>query len=100
MDDTVNKLQQATDQADAAVKACFAKLKRSEDAVMMAKTLLKDLDEEDQGRIKVADTRLPELLGILQNDKEAYETAVNRYETNKRYLELYKTKAVAMHQQH
>ena len=100
MDDTILKLQQASDQADAAVKDCFAKLKKSEDAVMMAKSLLKDLDEEDQQRIQVTDTMLPELLGMLQADNEAYETVVKRCETNKRYLELYKTKAVAAQQHH
>ncbi|KAI2496669.1 hypothetical protein MHU86_17816 [Fragilaria crotonensis] len=100
MEDTIIKLQQASDQADTAVKDCYAKFKESENAVMMAKTLLKDLDEDDQQRIKVTDTMLPELLGILLTDKEAYETAVKRFETNKRYLALYKMKTAAVQQHH
>ena len=94
MDDTVIKLQQATDRADAAVKECFEKFKKSEEAVRLARVLLKDLSEDEQQRIRVTDTMLPELLGMLQIDTEAYETAVKRHETNKRYLERYKTKHV------
>jgi hypothetical protein len=91
MDDKVLKLKQATDQAEADVNSWFAKLKKSEEAVLAAKALLAHLDEDEQVRIMVTDTKLPELLGMLQVDRDAYETAVKRFKTNARYLELYTT---------
>ena len=90
--DKALKLQQATDQAEADVNKCFAKVQRSKEAVLAAKTLLANLDEDEQERIMVTDTTLPELLEMLQVDRDAYETAVKRYETNKRYLALYTAK--------
>jgi hypothetical protein len=93
MNDKVIKLQLATDQAEATVNQCFASLQESKEAVRAVKALLQHLDEEEQQRIKVSDTKLPELLAMLQAAQDAHETAVKRYETNKKYLELYKQKA-------
>lgn len=89
MDDKVLKLRQVTDQAEADVHYWFVKVQKSEEAVLAAKALLAHLDDDEQARIMVTDTKLPELLGMLHVDRDAYETAVKRYETNKRYLELY-----------
>jgi hypothetical protein len=93
VDDKVTKLQAATDKALFDVVECQKNVQESEKAATVVKALLRDLDEEEQQRVKVTDTRLPELLALLVAAREAHATAVKRYETNKRYLELYTQKA-------
>lgn len=94
--DTVAKLQKATDEAEAEMKRLKLAYDDSDTAVKAAKDLLKQLDEEEQRRIKVTDTKLPELLAGHTAVEEAYETARKRFETNKRYLDMYLQKATTM----
>eukprot|EP00545_Synedropsis_sp_CCMP1620_P015132 CAMPEP_0119014352 /NCGR_PEP_ID=MMETSP1176-20130426/9552_1 /TAXON_ID=265551 /ORGANISM="Synedropsis recta cf, Strain CCMP1620" /LENGTH=137 /DNA_ID=CAMNT_0006967509 /DNA_START=41 /DNA_END=454 /DNA_ORIENTATION=+ len=92
-DAKVAKLQAATDKALFDLVQCQQNLQESENAVQVVKGLLRELDEEEQQRVKVADTKLPELLALLVAAKDSHVTATKRYETNQRYLELYKQKA-------
>lgn len=94
-DDKVAKLQAATDQALFDVVQLHKELQAAEKAVQVTKALLRDLDEEEQQRIKVTDTKLPELLAMAHAAREAHATATKRYETNNRYLEIYKQKSAS-----
>jgi hypothetical protein len=58
-----------------------------------AKALLRKLDPEEQAKIQVNDTQLPELLDMEAVAQEQYETSRKRFETNKRYLDSMKEKA-------
>jgi GTP cyclohydrolase II len=93
VDDKITKLQAATEKALLDVVECQKSVQESEKAVNVVKALLRDLDKEEQQRVKVTDTKLPELLAMLIAAREANATAVTRYETNKRYLELCMQKA-------
>ena len=50
------------------------------------------MPKEEQEKIQVTDTKLPELLDLLATASENYETSQQRYETNKRYLDMLKHK--------
>lgn len=63
-------------------------LEDSQMRVDTAKALLKQMDPEEQQRIMVSDTKLPELLALHTKAKEDYETSLKRYETNKKYLKM------------
>jgi hypothetical protein len=88
MDAKIAKLQEATDQAKQDMEQKERELKDSQERLDVAKDLLKSLDKEDQERISITETKYPELLGVHQLAKDAYETSKKRYETNQRYLEM------------
>jgi predicted nucleic acid-binding Zn-ribbon protein len=92
MDDKIAKLQIATNEAETKMKKDKEALEDSQKRVDAAKTLLRELDEEEQNTIQVSDTKLPELLALHNIAKEEYESSEKRYETNKRYLTIYKEK--------
>ena len=92
MDDKIHKLQIATDEAAAQVQQLQGALQDAQQRVQAAKELLKQLDPEEQARIQVNDTALPELLGSLSKCQEEYDVAVKRLETNKKYLRIIKAK--------
>ena len=92
MSGKIVKLQMATDEAKVKLdetKAAYADSLRRLNA---AKEALREMDEEDQKKIQVNDTKLPELLDLHRLATEAYGDAKSRYETNLRYLELFKAK--------
>ena len=94
MDEKIAKLQEATE--DAKTKATEAKtaLDDSELRLNTAKDLLKQhLDPEEQERIRVGDTMLPELLQMHAIAKQTHEEAETRYNTNLKYLKAFKEKA-------
>jgi phage FluMu gp28-like protein len=90
--DKVQKLQLATDEA----KECMMKTKAAFDDSLRrlnaAKEALQAMDQEDQERIQVNDTKLPELLDLHRMATEEYNDAKCRYETNLRYLSMLKAK--------
>jgi hypothetical protein len=90
MDDKIAKLQAATDNAKSDLERCKESLEESERAVLVAKALLREMDEADQHNLKITDTKLPELLAMHHAAKDSFEIAAKRYETNKRYLNIYK----------
>lgn len=92
MEAKIEKLQKATDEAEAQMNKDKEALEDSQTRVDTAKALLKQLDPEEQERIQVSDTKLPELLALHTKAKEDYETSLKRYDTNKKYLKLYQEK--------
>ena len=87
MEDKISKLQEATRDAKEDLEKRKIAFEASEEAVAVAKLLLRELTQEEQERITVTETKLPELLANYQICKDAYETSLSRYETNKKYLE-------------
>ena len=92
MEDKVAKLQAASVEAESQMQKHKQVLKGSQERVDAAKALLRQVPEEEQSKIFIADTKLPELLEMHAIAKEEYETSQKRYETNKRYLSLCKEK--------
>jgi 3-oxoacyl-ACP reductase-like protein len=88
----LQRLQLATDEA----KDCLSKAKTAFDDSLRrlnaAKEALREMDPEDQERIQVNDTKLPELLDLHSIATEEYNNARSRYETNLRYLTMLKEK--------
>lgn len=88
----VQKLQLATQEAEERMiraKAAFDDSLRRLDA---AKEALREMDQEDQERIQINDTKLPELLDLHHIAAEEYGDAKSRYETNLRYLSMFQAK--------
>ena len=92
MEDKIAKLEAATADAEKEVLRNLEVLSDATERVRVAKALLKQMPQEDQEKIAITDTKLPELLDMLALATENYETSQQRYETNKRYLELLRQK--------
>ncbi len=86
------KLQEATLKAEEEVRVAQKELEDSSTRLNTAKDLLRQLDPEDQAKIKVGETKLPELLDLHILAKEKYDSALTRLETNKRYLSIFQKK--------
>jgi len=84
--DKVAKLQHATDAARAVMIQKEREYKDAQERLDVAKLLLQSMDAQDQQKITLGDTKLPELLALCQMAKDEYETSLKRYETNQRYL--------------
>ena len=92
MEDKIAKLEAATAQAEKDMQQHLALLSDATERVRVAKALLKSMPKEEQEKIQVTDTKLPELLDLLATASESYETSQQRYETNKWYLDMLKQK--------
>jgi hypothetical protein len=92
MSDKIQKLQQATDEAKNNMMKSKASFDDSLRRLNAAKEALRAMDQEDQERIQVNDTKLPELLDLHRMATEEYQDSKCRYETNLRYLSLLKEK--------
>ena len=95
MDDKIVKLKAATESAKDAMDQSERELKDSQERLDLAKQLLQSMDKKDQEKIKIGDTKYPELLALHQIALDNFETSQKRYETNKRYLEKFTTAAAA-----
>ena len=93
MEGKITKLQTATDEAETLVQQHKKVLEYACTRVDAAKALLRQLDPEEQAKIQVNDTQLPEFLDLKAVAQEQYETSRKRFETNKRYLDSMKEKA-------
>lgn len=93
LEDKISKLQAATDDAEGQLKKHKQALEDSQKRVDAAKAMFKQIPEDEQNKILITDTKLPELLEMHAIAKEEYETSETRYETNQRYLDVYKEKA-------
>jgi len=91
--DKIAKLQTATDNAKLEMITTKTTYDDSLQRLNAAKELLRNMDPEDQAKIQVNDTKLPELIDMHAAATEAYKGAKSRFETNARYLELFKAKA-------
>ena len=92
MDDKIAKIQAATDEAEENVKVCKQALDLAETQLNQAKQRLKSLPQEEQEKLQVNDTELPELLETHVRAQNLYDTVLARYNTNKRYLDAFKEK--------
>ena len=92
MSDKINKLQIATDNAMEEMNARKLAFEDSRKRLEATKELLKGLSPEDQQKIQVNETKLPELIELHMQATSAYEEAKKRYETNSRYLQLFRAK--------
>ena len=95
MEEKIAKLEAATADAEKEVLRTLEVLSDATERVRVAKALLKQMPQEDQEKIQITDTKLPELLDMLATATENYETSQQRYETNKRYLEILRQKTGA-----
>ena len=93
MTSAVEKLQKATEEANLKFSEAQLALDDSQGRLDDAKEALQHLDKEEQEKIKVTDTMLPELLEMHALAKETFDVAKKRYETNKRYLAIYEAKS-------
>ena len=89
MEDKIAKLQEATANAKQEMEQKERELKDSQERLDVTKELLKSLDPEEQQKIKISDTKYPELLAMHQLAVDAYETAQKRYQTNQKYLDKF-----------
>ena len=92
MSDKVKKLQIVTEEAMEQMNKTKSAFEDSLRRLEAAKELLREMSPEDQQKIQVNATKLPELIEMHANATEAYEEAKKRYETNSRYLQLFKAK--------
>jgi hypothetical protein len=90
MDDKTTKLQAATDEAEEQVKVCKQALDLAETQLNQAKQRLKSLPQEEQEKLQVNDTELPELLETHVRAQNLHESVLARYNSNKRYLDAFK----------
>jgi hypothetical protein len=87
-----NQLKKATADAEGEMLKTKEALQDSEKRLNAAKELLRNMDPEDQKKIKVTDTKLPELLELYSVAKEAHSVSQNRYETNLKYVKILEEK--------
>lgn len=92
MRDKVQQLQIATDEAMEQMNKTKDAFDDSLRRLEAAKELLREMSPEDQQKIQVNDTKLPELIEMHTIATEAYEEAKKRFDTNSRYLQLFKAK--------
>jgi len=92
MDEKITKLQAATDEAEEQMKVCKEALDMTEKQLAAAKAKYKELPMEEQEKLQVNNTELPEWIETKIRAKNVYETVEARYNTNKRYLDACKAK--------
>ncbi len=92
MEDKLAKLKLATTNAEKDMRNAKAVLEDSTKRLNAAKELLRNMDEEDQKKIQINDTKLPELLELHATAKEEYSVAQRRYETNLKYVKIIEDK--------
>jgi hypothetical protein len=92
MSDKIVKLEEATEKSKAALDEAKAAFEDSEKRLNYAKEALRQMDPEDQKKIQVNDTKLPELIDMHRLAADQYSEAKARFETNSRYLALFKAK--------
>lgn len=92
MEDKVKKLEEATAVAQSVLAEKQTKLTSATDALDNAKAKLKALSPEAQHLLQVNDTELPELISAKMLAQEEYDEAKKRYDTNQKYLILFREK--------
>jgi|AntRauTorckE5430_2_1112549.scaffolds.fasta_scaffold02436_5 DNA repair exonuclease SbcCD ATPase subunit len=92
MSDKIEKLDKATNEAKKLMDGAKTAFDDSLVRLNAAKEALREMDEEDQKRIQINDTKLPDLIDLHSRATEEYSEAKSRYETNVKYLDLLKAK--------
>jgi hypothetical protein len=91
--DKIAKLQLATDEAEKQMTFCKELLETAEQQLTREKEKYRNLPQEEQEKLAMNETELPELLETQARAKNVYEEVQARYATNKRYLEMVKAKS-------
>ena len=89
------KLKQLEEATTASQKLLIDKesnLSSASDALAKSKAKLKSLSPEAQQTLQVNDTELPELIDAKMLAQSEYDEAKTRYETNQKYLLLFREK--------
>lgn len=89
-DKKLKQLEDATAAAQSILSIKESELSSASEALLTAKSKLKSLNPEAQQTLHVNDTELPELISAELQAQEEYNTAKARYETNVKYLELFR----------
>lgn len=92
MEAKLSQIKKATSDAEAEMLKAKEAYDDSERRLNAAKELLRNMDHEDQKKIMVNDTNLPELLELHSIAKEAYSNSQKRYETNAKYVKMIEDK--------
>mmetsp|Transcript_30154 Transcript_30154/g.44672 ORF Transcript_30154/g.44672 Transcript_30154/m.44672 type:complete len:101 (-) Transcript_30154:210-512(-) len=90
MEDKIAKLEAATGEAQTEMNRLKDKFDEAIKNLDEAKDLLRNLDAETQKNVQITDTEIPELLESKAQAQDEYETAKTRYETNARYLRVFR----------
>lgn len=93
LEQKVKQLEEATTAAQAALDEKEPNLAAASDALDKAKAKLKELSPKAQQTLQVNDTELPELITAKMAAQEEYDEAKKRYETNQKYLLIFREKA-------
>jgi len=93
MEAKIRKLEEAASLAQSALQEKESKLSSTSTALSEAKSKLKALRPEAQATLQVNDTELPDLISANMLAQEEYDEAKKRYETNQKYLLIFKEKA-------
>lgn len=92
MEAKLSQLKKATSEAEKEMTNAKKAYEDSQRRLDAAKELLQNMDEEDQKKIKINDTKLPELLELHSIAKDSYEVSQKKYETNKKYVRMIEEK--------
>lgn len=95
MEAKIRKLEEATSLAQSALQEKESKLSSTSTALSEAKAKLKALRPEAQATLQVNDTELPDLISANMIAQEEYDEAKKRYETNQKYLLIFKKEKAA-----
>ena len=93
MEEKIRKLEEATSIVQSALQEKESKLSSTSTALSEAKAKLKALSPDAQANLQVNETELPDLISANMIAQEEYDEAKKRYETNQRYLLIFKEKA-------
>ena len=92
LEQKLKQLEEATNASQSALTEKESKLTSASDALDKAKAKLKALSPEAQQTLQVNDTELPELISAKMLAQEEYDEAKKRYDTNQKYLLLFREK--------
>ncbi|KAL7532639.1 hypothetical protein ACHAXR_004755 [Thalassiosira sp. AJA248-18] len=89
----VKQLEEATNASQSTLQQKEAALSSASDTLDKAKNKLKSLSPEAQQTLQFNDTELPELISAKMLAEQEYDEAKKRYETNQKYLLIFREKA-------
>ena len=92
MEAKLSQLKNATKEAESQMLKAKELFDDAEQRLTAAKDLLKQMDAEDQKKIQVNDTKLPEILDLYSIAKESYDESKARYESNMKYVKIIEEK--------
>jgi hypothetical protein len=92
MEAKLTKLKKAAAESETEMLKAKEAYIDSEKRLTAAKDLLRKMDSDDQKKIMINDTKLPELLELHAAAKDQYEMSEKRYATNMKYVKMIEDK--------